>query len=468
MSFFTGLRLGASAVVLVSLSVSGVQAESLEAALTAAYAHNPTIQSALYAVKVAAENIALKKAGTRPQVGVGTSLTDSFATTSAGIAHQPKASVGLTYQQTLYDSHKTDAEVEAARAQVEVANQGLRTTEANALLSTVQAYMNVILNTQLVQLRSDTVQFYQSQVKASQDRQNIGEGTKIDVAQAQASYASAVASQKAAIAALQTAQASYVQWVGHKPRNLSSDFNYGSLIPASVERALALAASRNPTVLGARASIRAARATAIAAADAFGPSVTATGSVGPALSATCLGASCGAGTGAALAGQVGLSFSLPLYAGGALGAAQRLADLNAIKSGVDEQATLQQVNQQVVTAWSTLQNAAAQIESANTAVQAGELALQGVIQERDVGQKTTLDVLNQEATLETSKEALISANANKVIAAFTLIAQEGRLTAADLRLGTPTKSARAYIEEVEDTWEEVRSFAPMPRPTWRR
>ena len=120
-----------------------------------------------------------------------------------------------------------------------------------------------------------------------------------------------------------------------------------------------------------------------------------------------------------------------------------------------------------MTAWSTLQNAAAQIESANTAVQAGDLALQGVIQERDVGQKTTLDVLNQEATLETSKEALISANANKVIAAFTLIAQEGRLTAADLRLGTPTKSARAYIEEVEDTWEEVRSFAPMPRPTWR-
>jgi len=75
--------------------------------------------------------------------------------------------------------------------------------------------------------------------------------------------------------------------------------------------------------------------------------------------------------------------------------------------------------------------------------------------------------LNRAATPETSKEALISANANKVIAAFTLIAQEGRLTAADLRLGTPTKSARAYIEEVEDTWEEVRSFAPMPRPTWR-
>jgi outer membrane protein len=467
MSFSTGLRLGAAVVALAGMSVSGVQAESLKAALTAAYAHNPTITSALYAVKVAAENIALRKAATRPQIGVGTSLSDAFATVPGGIGHQPKASVGLNYSQTLFDNHQTDAQVEAARASVEVANQSLRTTEANALLNTVEAYMNVILNTQLVQLRSDTVQFYQSQVKASQDRQNIGEGTKIDVAQAQASYASAVASQKAAIAALQTAEASYVQWVGHKPHNLSSDFNYGSLIPASVDRALTLAASLNPTILGARASIRAAKAGADAAADAFGPSVTANGSVGPAFSTTCLGATCGAGTASALAGQVSLSLSVPLYAGGALGAAQRQATLTALKSGVDEQAALQQVDQQVVTAWSTLQNAAAQIQSANTAVQAGRLALQGVIQERDVGQKTTLDVLNQEATVETSQEALIGANANRVIAAFTLIAQEGKLTAADLGLGTPTKSARSYIKEVEDTWEEVRSFQPLPRPTWR-
>jgi outer membrane protein len=229
-----------------------------------------------------------------------------------------------------------------------------------------------------------------------------------------------------------------------------------------------LAAGLNPTILGARASIRAAKAGVDAAADAFGPSVTANGSVGPSLSATCVGASCTGGVATPLAGQVSLSLSLPLYAGGALGAAQRQATLGALKSGVDEQATLQQVDEQVVTAWSTLQNAAAQIESANTAVQAGQLALQGVIQERDVGQKTTLDVLNQEATVETSQEALISANANKVIAAFTLIAEEGRLTAIDLRLGTPTKSARGYIEEVEDTWEEVRDFQPMPRPTWRR
>ena len=160
--------------------------------------------------------------------------------------------------------------------------------------------------------------------------------------------------------------------------------------------------------------------------------------------------------------------SLPLYAGGALGAAQRQADLSAVQSGLNEASALAQVDEEVVTAWSSLQNAAAQIESANSAVQAGQLALNGIIQERDVGQKTTLDVLNQEATLETSQEALITANANRVIAAFTLIGETGHLSSRDLRLGTPTKSAQGYIEAVEDTWEELHSIEPLPRPTWRR
>jgi outer membrane protein len=467
MSFSTSLRLGVAAAALIGLSVSAAQAESLKAALTAAYANNPTITSAVYAVKVAAENIALRKAATRPIIGVGGSLSNEFATAPGGVVSKPSATVGLNYQQTLFDNHKTDADVEQARATVEVDNQALRSVEATVLLNAVQSYMNVILNTQLVQLRGDTVKFYQSQVKASQDRQNIGEGTKIDVAQAQASLASGVAGEEAAVAALQAAQASYVQWVGHKPRNLSSDYNYGTLIPSTVEQAMSLAARLNPDLLGAKATIRANKALADAAADAFGPSVTASGSIGPGLSGSCTNFSCGASTATALTGQMTLSMSLPIYSGGALGATQRQADLTAVKSGLDAASALAQVDEQVVTAWSTLQNAAAQITSANSGVQAGQLALSGIVQERDVGQKTTLDVLNQEAMLETTQEALITANANKVVAAFSLIGQTGRLSSRDLGLGTRTKSAQGYIEAVEDTWEELPSIEPMPRPSWR-
>jgi outer membrane protein len=311
----------ATAVALV-LSVSGVQAESLRAALTAAYAHNPSITSALYAVKVASENIALRKAATRPTIGASAGIGDTIGFgNNTPLVNSQSAQLGLSYNQTLFDNHKTDANVEQARALVEVANQSLRTAEANVLLSAVEAYMNVILNTQLVQLRSETVQFYQSQVKAAQDRQNIGEGTKIDVAQAQAAYASAVASQKAAVAGLQTARASYQHWVGHKPSNLSSDFNFGSLIPSSPERAMALAERYNPGILSARAAIRAAEAGADAAVAAFGPTVGLSGTVGPSFSSAGAGAGGGAAGAFQMAGSVKIQLSVPIFGGGAIGAA---------------------------------------------------------------------------------------------------------------------------------------------------
>lgn len=466
MNFSTSWRVSATAVALIAMCATGVQAESLKAALTAAYARNPTITSALYSVKVASENIALRKSALRPNLGVSTSISDTFGTDGRIFVNGQTAQAGLAYNQTLFDNHKTDAEVEQARAMVEVANQSLRGTEASVMLSVVQAYMNIILNTQMVTLTTDTQQFYQSQVKAAQDRQNIGEGTKIEVAQAQASYASSVAAREAAVAALQSAEASYVHWVGHKARNLSSDFNYGTLIPASVERAVSLSSRLNPSVLAARASIRAAQAGADAAAASFGPTVGLSGALGPSFSSP--GAGAGGGGGYQFAGSVKLSLSVPLYAGGALGAAQRQANLTTVKSSLDAQAALDQATEQVVTAWSQLQNAVAQIASAKSAVEAGQLALDGVIQERDVGQKTTLDVLNAEATLTTSKEALIGASANRVLAGFNLIAATGRLTAHDLALRTPTKSARGYTAKVEDTWEELHTLEPLPRPAWHR
>lgn len=469
MVFIAGMRLGAATVAILGLSLSGAHAESLRQALTAAYAHNPSISSALASVKIAAEVIALNKAATRPILGVGGSMTGTATTysASAGGASQTLSTspLALNYSQTLFDNHATDAKVEQARANVEAAKQSLRSTESTVLLSTVQAYMNVILYTQLVQLRGDTVQFYQSQVKASQDKQNIGEGTKIDVAEAQAALASAVASQKAAVASLQAAEASYVQYVGHKPSNLSSDFNYGNIIPGTIDRALALAASNNPQVLAARASIRAAAAGVDAAAAAFGPSVAAKGSLGPSFSTTCTSAGCSGST-PAFSGTMSLSFSLPVYAGGALGAGEREASMNKAKSELDAQAALASVTAATATAWSTLQNTTAQISSANTAVDAYQLALQGVIQERDVGQKTTLDVLNAESTLITYKESLISANASRVTAAFSLISAIGKMSPGALGLNTPVKSAAQYQRMVEDTWEEVRSFEPMPRPAW--
>ncbi|AKR55626.1 hypothetical protein XM25_07385 [Devosia sp. H5989] len=422
-------------------------------ALTAAYNNNPNISSALLAVKSTAEGIVSAKAGKLPTVGMGLDLTHSFDNRTGSFAQTDTASLGLSYNQTLFDNGRTDAAVEQARALTEVSAQALRNAEQNVLLSVVQAYMGVIRDSQLVQLRSDNVKFLQAQVKSSQDRLDIGEGTKLDVSQAQTSLATGVASYQAAIANLQTSQASYERWVGHKPRNLTQDFSFKGMLPKSVEEATSLSEVYHPAILSAKAAIRAAQSGSDQARAAFGPTLGLIGKIG---TAETFSNSNGTNT---ISGSLGLSLTIPLYSGGALGASVRKANLGQMKSEFDSQVTRDQVREAVVTSWATLQNAVAQIDSAQQALNAASLALDATVQSRDVGQSTTLDVLNAQSQVTQAREALISATSSRVIASFALVSATGKLSAQDLKLPVKIKSADGYIATVEDVWQDLRAIA---------
>jgi outer membrane protein len=425
-------------------------AETLREALTSAYINNPTILSALLNVKATAENIALAKSAQRPKIGASATVTQNFL--AGAPLPTPQGTVGVSLSQNIFDNFKSDADIEAARALTEASRYALQNSEQNVLLAVVQAYMGVIQYTQIVQLRQESVKFYQAQVGSANDRLKIGEGTKLDVSQAQARLAVATAAYQSAVASLQTNRATYERYVGHKPRNLSSSYNLGKLMPRSIDAAVNEAVTSNPAILAAKAAIRAAQANSDSANAAFGPTLDMVGSVG----GTLFGGT--AATPTAPGGSVKFSLTVPIYAGGALGASIRKANISQVKSEVDALAARDQVKEATITAWATLQNATAQIQSADSAVASGRLSLEGIVQERDVGQATTLDVLNAQAELTTTREGLIQANAGRVIASFALVAATGHLTAADLGLGVEVKTGEDYIAKVEDVWAELRAL----------
>lgn len=427
-------------------------AESLRQALESAYRNNPTIMSALLSVKSTAEGIALAKSGKLPtiagSISGGTSFSnvghhDTFTTSDSW-------SAGLSYSQTIFDNFKTDAEIEQARALTDLSKYSLANSEQNVLLSVVQAYYGVIQDTQLVQLRQENMAFYDAQVSSSDDRLRLGEGTKIDVSQSKARQAQAVASYQSAIASLQSSQASYARYVGHKPKSLSGDFNFGKLLPSTLDAALSYALANHPAILSAQASIRVSQSSSDAAKAAYGPTLKLVSAV------NAIGNNGADQSG--VSGSVNFTLSVPIYAGGALGASIRQANLGQIKSEVDALAAEDQIREAVTTSWASLQNASAQITSAQAAVESGQLVVEGTIQERDVGQKTTLDVLNAQAELTTAREGLIQARAAKNIAAFALIAATGRLNATKLGLNVEVKSADGYISKVEDVWAELKAL----------
>lgn len=455
MRFLGAMRAGALAVVL-SVLPAAAHAESLKAALESAYQNNPDIMSALLNVKATAENIALAKSGKLPSLGLSSSIGGSWSAPQGGDFNTAGSfTTGVNYSQTLFDNYKTDAEIEQARAGTEVAKYALRNAEQNVLLSVVQAYFAVIRDTQLVQLRSDNMTFFDAQVSSADDRLRLGEGTKIDVSQAKARQAAAVALYRSAIASLQTSQASYERWVGHKPKNLTSDFNFGKSLPTSIDGAIATAQDRHPALLSARAAIRAAQAGSDAASASFGPTLNLIG----AIDATTSYSSITSTTSSSLGGSAKLSLSIPIYSGGALSASLRKANIQQIQSEVDALSARDQIKEAVISAWSTLQNASSQIESAQSAVASNQLVVDGTIQERDVGQKTTLDVLNAQADLTSSRENLITARATKMIAAFSLLSASGKLSPEVLGLRVAVHSADGYIANVEDVWAELRALS---------
>jgi outer membrane protein len=451
MSYFRELRAGALACALLFVpAVSGAgAAESLKQALTSAYQNDPSIMSALLNVYSTAENIVLAKSAKLPNIAGSATLTQGF---SVGTPFEidPSLTVGLSYSQRLYDGDKSNADIEAARALTELTRYALQNAEQNVLLAVVQAYMGVIRDTQLVQLRQENVKFYQAQVSSAKNRLDVGEGTKIDVSQAEARLAQGTAAYQAAISSLQTSQASFERYVGHKPKGLSGEImKVGKLIPKSVDAAVDEAVSSHPAVRSAKAGIRAAQAASESADAAFKPTLDFIASIG----STPIGAS--PQSPAEPSGAFRFSLAVPIYSGGRVGAGVRKANIEQIKSEVDALSARNQIKEAVISSWSAYQNAAAQISSAETAVGAGDLALQGVIEQRDVGQLTTLDVLNSQSELTSIREGLIQAKAGRVIAMFALISATGHLTAADLGLSVPIKTGEGYISTVEDVWAEL-------------
>jgi outer membrane protein len=451
MLYIRSVRAGALALLLSLVPALAQGAETLREAFTSAYLNNPDILSALLNVKATAEGIAVAKSEKLPTIAAGGSV--SASSTVGGTTSGPTVSWNGTYNQTLFDNLKSDADIEAARALTEASRYSLQSAEENVLLQVAIAYFTIIEDRQLVQLAKDNVTFFNAQVGSANDRLKIGEGTKIDLSQAQARLAQGQASYQLALENLQTMEATYARYVGHKPGNLTGSYKLGSLLPSTLDAAIGRGKADNPTVLAARATIRARQANSDAANALFGPTLGLSASV----AGTPIGGSTSTG-GAAPTGKVSLNLSVPIYSGGRLGAGVRQANLNQIKSEVDAQSAVNAVTQAIVTAWSQMTSANAQIQSANAGVSAGQLALSGVEQERDVGQATTLDVLNSQSDLITSRQALITATAQAAIAAFTVVSNTGHLTAADLGLSVEVKTGEDYIAKVEDVWAELRAL----------
>ncbi len=438
---------------------AAAQSHTLQDALAAAYSNTPSLQAARAQLRATDENVPTALSGWRPTVTVsanfGTASGDQtsgsngrYITTQQGRA---VAGASTTLTQPLYRGGRTTASTNRAENLVLTQRAKLIASEAQLFSSTVSAYVGVISAQETLALDVNNEQVLQRQLQATNDRFRVGEITRTDVAQAEAALAGATATRQTAEGALQTARATYQQYVGELPGNLVEPQPL-KLPSKTLEEAKALTDANNPNIIAAAFQYAADKDNFDLQYSALMPNVNLQGTVSYSQNASQARVKT---TGE----QATVNLTMPIFQGGSEYSAIRAARQTAEQDQRLIDDARRTAVQAVTAAWEGYQAARSTIDSTRTQIRADEIALEGTQREAIVGSRTTLDVLNAEQVLLNARTTLISNLATLVTASYQVAAAVGRLTARDLNLQVPYYDETAYYKAVRDRWIGTGDFA---------
>src|SRR5689334_5995858 len=251
----------ASALLLALIGPTPALADTIEAALVRAYQTNPQLNAQRAQVRSTDENVPQALSGYRPKVSLtasaGYQYTDTL-TTSGGTPTQivrtdihganPPRSVGLTVTQTLYNGYQTANRTRAAESQVSGSREALRVLEESVLFSAAQVYMDYLRDSAIVEVQKSNVRVLEQTLKQTQDRFNVGEVTRTDVAQSEAQLAAGKTQELTAESNLTTTRSNFRRIIGNEPQALQPGSPVDRFLPGTLPAAVELGLTQNPNV----------------------------------------------------------------------------------------------------------------------------------------------------------------------------------------------------------------------------
>ncbi|QYZ71573.1 TolC family outer membrane protein [Neotabrizicola shimadae] len=442
--------------VVVALSLTaGMQApaawaESLGDALISAYKNSNLLDQNEALLRAADEGVAAAVAQLRPIVQFVANATTDRTLYADGRSFDNNwsdltATYAIVAQATLYDFGRNAIGVESAKETVLATREALLQIEQQVLLSAVRAYIQVRVNQEVVAIRENNVRLLSEELKATQDRFEVGEVTRTDVALAEAQLAQAQAGLSSAEGDLLVAREAYKAAVGHYPGELDRTPPMPQTASSQAD-AEAVALRTHPAVRQAQREATVARLAVEGARAELGPELVGTLRLGGSeFTAANDDADLNFDGGSA---TFNFEFNQTLYGGGGLSAAYRAAlaqldaaDSNLLQVGVE-------IKQDVGDAWSQLSVSGANIAATVKQVDAAQIAFEGMREEANLGARTTIDVLDAEQDLLDARFARLQAEAERYVAAYNLLASMGLLTVDHLKLNVPVYDPAAYYNAV--------------------
>jgi outer membrane protein len=247
-----------------------------------------------------------------------------------------------------------------------------------------------------------------------------------------------------------TSQANYRRVIGVNPGRLHPGTPVDRLSPSTVQRAIVEGETQSPSVLAAMYGVDVAELAVKISEGALYPNLGLTASYTQ--SYDTLPQSLRQ-TNVSILGQL----TVPIYQGGAEYSAIRQSKETLGQQRLNLDVNRDQARATVVQSWGQLDAAKAQIEATTAQVNASEIALNGVREEARVGQRTTLDVLNAQQELVNARVALVTAQHDRVVASYTLLAATGGLSMRHLGLNVMIYDPQVHYQQVRDAWIGVRT-----------
>ncbi len=447
-------------MILGGLDTAPAMAQSLNEALIQTYQSNPTLSAARAQLRATNEGVPQALSNWRPLVEVqgsgGKAYDDNIRPTGDSEGRSP-AGAELVVTQPLYRGGRTVAGTERAANEVLAERARLESTEQDVLLSAVTAYADVWRDQSVLTLNVNNEQVLARQLEATQDRFDVGELTRTDVAQSESRLSSATADRIGAEGNLSSSRATFENVIGVYPQSLDQPSLPGDL-PRTQDEVIGAAENNNPGVRATSYDERAALRSVREVEGELLPSVNLQGSVGyqhERASRTSEGTSA----------EVLAVVSVPLYQQGSVSSRVRESKQVASQRRLQVREALRQAREDAISAWESLLTARAQISALEQSVRANEIALEGVRQENAVGARTVLDVLDAEQELLDAQVSLVSAQRDEIVATYRVLSAIGRMTAGDLGLDTAIYDPQSDYNAVREKWfgldapgAEVESF----------
>ena len=427
-------------IILILFSVlflnQQVLAVTLFEALTEAYKNNTDLNAERENINISEEDLKISKGNYLPTVTISGSKSQedtSKLTNRTGVEQSVNdvdpSTQSIKIEQTLIDFGR-NADVQKNQIGIRLAVVKLLKKEQEVLLKAIEAYSGLVLANKKLKINQSNLSLLERQVETNKARLERGQITLSDLAQSESSLAGAQANFIQSKNEIISSKLNYENVIGPiiDINSLNNNFDIKLMLPNNLSDAIDKSQKYNPELIIAKLEYEQSEKDVLISRSDLSPSAKLSYESSKSQD---LSSSYDERDKNILKATV----TWPVYSGG-----KNRASLNKSRNLQNRKKLLlnsvtKTNNSNVAISWSTLQSSKSLLNSVNSQVKAAEIANEGITVEYETGLgRSTLDVIQSNSILLSSKISLADSERNYLLSQFKLLQAIGLLNSNYLKI----------------------------------